>query len=65
MPVYKGLLPGKGKATAKAKGAEPVRTSARQKANADQLYKQWLDLSEDSSDDSDEEDDTFEGPNGK
>lgn len=61
-PVENGTPSKKGKGKAVIK-PEPAKTqNIRPKRNAQQLYKKWLDIIEDS-DDSDE-DQTFEGPNG-
>ena len=62
-PVENGTPSKKGKGKAVIK-PEPVKTTnTRPKRTAQQLYKNWLDFGEDS-EDSDEEDDTFEGPKG-
>ncbi|RZC32041.1 protein phosphatase 2C 21 [Asbolus verrucosus] len=62
-PVENGAVSKKGKGKAVIK-PEAVKTpiNTRPKRNAQQLYKEWLDFGEDS-EDSDEEDQTFEGPN--
>lgn len=66
-PKFVLLLIGKGKAIAKTKGIEKSSPVTRPKRGAKQLYKQWIgtDFEEDSDESSDEEDETFEGPNGK
>lgn len=55
---------GKGKKVIKPTPVkESLAREARPKRSDQQLYKKWLDFGDDS-DDTDEEDQTFEGPNG-
>nr|XP_015838764.1 PREDICTED: probable protein phosphatase 2C 21 [Tribolium castaneum] len=63
-PVENGTPSKKGKGKAVIK-PEPVKTptNTRPKRTAQQLYKNWLNCGEEESDSSDEEDQTFEGPN--
>ncbi|XP_044261089.1 probable protein phosphatase 2C 21 [Tribolium madens] len=63
-PVENGTPSKKGKGKAVIK-PEPVKTptNTRPKRTAQQLYKNWLNSGEEESDSSDEEDQTFEGPN--